>query len=237
MNKKISMSAGIAVVVIVGLIAIGLIWWNSSSQPEASQTIVPVANKVAQPANTATATNSATGTTNDQAKTQEKVYANKSFGYSLEKPTGWVVDASDSKNVFITSPESQEMLKELAKTYGSQGYTGDYTPDIIISYFDSFAKYKQLSPLQTESLEGVRTGDDLESYINVSKDLDQTLSNVGTISFAGGKAWIADKVSMKDHALLIAEHNKHIYQIGFRNIRKEMTSAEKQIISSFKFDQ
>lgn len=72
------MGAGIAIIAVVGLVvAIGFIWWNSSSQPATKKTTTPLTSGATQPANTMTQTRGGT------------VYTNQQYGFQLTFPTGW----------------------------------------------------------------------------------------------------------------------------------------------------
>lgn len=109
---------------------------------------------------------------------------------------------------------------------------------MVVSYYANYSKFKKENPMETESFEGTPIGDDLDSWINVSKDLDKSILNVEKIDFAGGKAWFYGRIggfAGEPYTIVLSEHNNHIYKIVFAREKKGLLSDEKKIISSFSF--
>lgn len=71
------MGLGIAIIAVVGLAAIGLVWWGSSTQPATKQTTAPLTSEATQLANTTAQTQGGT------------FYTNQQYSFQLTFPMGW----------------------------------------------------------------------------------------------------------------------------------------------------
>lgn len=145
-----------------------------------------------------------------------KTYANAQYGYSFKHPQDWVIDQKNPKKVTFNSPQSiQNQTTCLAE--GPQ-----CEDDLIVSYYDQISELSQDINVKN-----------LSDFIAKSTALNESKK----IVFAGQPAYEGIEGGTSSYYVVYAEKNNHIYKIFLGKIKEktELTSIEKQILSTFKF--
>jgi hypothetical protein len=136
-----------------------------------------------------------------------KTYSNAKYGFEFKYPSGWKLEDSASSNVVALD--------------------NDTTPfgELNFSYFASLKDYTDLYKVNATSLD------------QIVLDKSLAFSDMKKIDFAGTKAWAGTEASSAGSYVIYVEKNAHVYKIEFATISlvSELSSADKNILSSFKF--
>jgi hypothetical protein len=172
----------------------------------------------AAPSTTST-TNPTTSTTNSTVSTADwKTYTNMTYGYSFKYPSDWTINANNSREITLNSPQS---IKDQSKCSGIG--EGPYCEnDITFFYFDAI-----------KDLVNDQTITNLDDFIAKSS----ALTDAKKITFAGKPAYEGTEGGISAWYNIYIVNSNHIYEIHFGKVasKSEVNSIEQQILSTFQF--